>query len=170
MERDRLKKGSRPRRAFLLVALLVAVAGCGGDDPGPAQLSRAEAERELARVVALASKAPPEEFCSSPGVLEGHCRAHLEVGGAVPPSRPPVVLGTRDNLGLRSPGLILEICGTRHDGSVYFTDFLVVRVEGQLEVPDPVYWSGVSVSTGAPGELTAAPEPTPATPLSCPPA
>ena len=164
-----MKKGSKPRRAFLAAAFLMAVAGCGGDDPGPAQLSRAEAERELARVVALASKAPPEELCSSPGVLEGHCRSHLEVGGTAPPSRPPVVFGTRDGLELQSPALILEICGTRDDGSVYFTDLLVIRVEGQLEVPDPVYWSGVSMSTGTPGELTAVPEPTPATTLACPP-
>ena len=80
-----------------------------------------------------------------------------------------MVFGTRDGLELQSPALILEICGTRDDGSVYFTDLLVIRVEGRLEVPDPVYWSGVSMSTGTHGELTAAPEPTPATPLACPP-
>ena len=85
MESERLKNGSRPRRAFLAAAFLMAVAGCGGDDPGPAQLSRAEAERELARVVALASKAPPEELCSSPGVWKGTAAPTSKLAG--PPRR-----------------------------------------------------------------------------------
>ena len=150
------------------VALLVLMTSCGADEPRSAPVSRAEAERELARVVAFASEATPEEFCAAPGVAEGNCLIQVEVAGPAPASAPPRVLGARDDPGLQSRNLILTVCGNRTDGTVYVTDFMVIRVEGQLEVPGPVYWSGTKMSIGTPGELTAAPEPTPATPPSCP--
>ncbi|GAB3501595.1 hypothetical protein [Amycolatopsis cihanbeyliensis] len=112
-------------------------------------VQRAEAEAVLAEAVRLSQAGEYEALCAQLPDHRGMCDIFLRDAsreGWKPGPRPPEVTATRRQEG--DPELILELAGTRADGSRYETDFSVTRTEEGLVARFPVYWSPVNLVRG----------------------
>lgn len=118
-------------------------------------ISVEDAQSVLTHAVDLAEAGDETALCDMGGSV-GICHDFLQdVGGiqTVPTSR-PVTIGTRlmpdlycgEKLSVVG-GRVLVIKGVNISGNGYNTDFMVMRWNGKLVPYNPVYWSGMRVST-----------------------
>lgn len=151
-------------RLFAFWAAFV-ITGCGtvpGALPRPeaGPPTAAEARAILAEVVARARAGDDAGFCELGGTA---CDATLQAAGRRAPAEPPFValnVPMRDGRGAAesAEARLLVVCGATDDGRAYATEIAVVWRDGGLRAIEPIYWSGLRVST-APGDGW--PEPSP---------
>ncbi|MBE0609183.1 MAG: hypothetical protein IH609_07380 [Dehalococcoidia bacterium] len=119
-------------------------------------MTREEAEHALADVVAIATSGNFDALCSYQGVSRPTCERQLEFAGVPAPSTAPAVVSSRELRADPHPGLVLRLSGTKDSGEQYVSDLAGWRVDGKLEVQDPVYWSGTLIQELIPGETALA--------------
>lgn len=151
------------RRPFFAALLVVAVAACGSQLPGPPTFE--EANAYLARVVELAQAGDFEGLCA---IGDLNCEEHLRDAGrdSVPPEPPTVVSSTvippRQEGDQHSVGgRVLVLCGHDARGEQYVSEMLIFRDGSDLRAITPVYWGSVGISPNPVGEDPEAP------PISC---
>ncbi|WP_216216511.1 hypothetical protein [Amycolatopsis aidingensis] len=136
---------------FAIVAVLVHE-GMEHQEAEPlSPVQRDEAEAVLAEAVRLGRAGEYQALCERLPDYPHMCEQFLDSArreGWKPGPRPPEVTATRRQEG--EPELILELTGTRTDGSRYQTDFEVIRTEEGLVARFPVYWSPVNIVPGEP--------------------
>ena len=113
----------------------------------------------LDRVVVLATAGDLEASCRELGAATSMCRTHIELAGAPRPAADaPVVISSADVGDQPAPGRLLTVCGIDALGNRFESDFLVLRQDGKLVVPYPVYWSGfhIKLPEGPPPVTSAA--------------
>lgn len=153
----------RPRTtAAAVLAMLIVLSACASQlGPGPRPSdppSEAEALAFLDHIIELSRAG---EFTALCAIGSGNCEANLETAGRTVPRRDPVLVGQREqpaelygdywSASLR----ILELCGLRDDGSIYYTEIGVFSDGSQLMGGDPIFWSGMGV--GDPSHVTGPP-------------
>lgn len=146
------------QRSLSLIAgaLILALWVSCGDATDPQPVTREEAEQALADVVAIARSGDFDALCSYQGVSRPMCERRLEFAGVPAPSTAPAVVSSRELRADPLPGLILRLCGTKDSGEQYVSDLAVWRVDGKIEVQNPVYWSGTLIQELVPGETALA--------------
>lgn len=147
----------RQRSLSLLAgALILAACVSCGDATDTRPVTREEAEHALADVVAIARSGNFDALCSYQGVNQAMCERQLEFAGVPAPSTAPAVAASRELRADPHPGLVLRLCGTKDSGEQYVSDLAVWRVDGKIEVQNPVYWSGTLIQELLPGETAVA--------------
>ncbi|MFI9813680.1 ATP synthase subunit B family protein [Saccharothrix variisporea] len=129
---------------MLGVSLLIGLHAAWTEDDDPVPPTRAEAEAVLDETVRYARSGAYTLLCEAIADADATCRNLVESarqsGWAPTQDRPEVV-------GVRRSGLstVLELRGTRTDGSTFTSDFAVVRDHRGLRGSTPIYWSGVTI-------------------------
>lgn len=129
---------------MLGVSLLIGLHAAWEGDDDPAPPSRAEAEAVLDETVRYVRTGDYRSLCESIATTDGICRHLLESAqqaGWAPTQDRPEVVGVRRT----TRGTVLELRGTRADGSTFTSDFSVERDHRGLRGSSPIYWSGVTV-------------------------
>jgi len=146
------------QRSLSLIAGALILASCVscGDATDARPVTREEAEQALADVVAIARSGDFDALCSYQGVSSAMCERELEFAGVPAPSKAPAVVSSRELRADPHPGLVLRLCGTKDSGEPYVSDLAVWRVDGNIEVQNPVYWSGTLIQELVPGETALA--------------
>jgi hypothetical protein len=151
-----------PARGLLILRALVIAAGLGAcstpiqSEPPPTDPPTAEQAEELfAEVVDRAESGDWTGLCELGG---GNCEGVLEDAGmAAPASSPRIAVNEtmREARGAdeSDSSRLLVVCGDADDGTPYVTEIAVIwDTDGDLIAAEPVYWSGLSVSTSGSGE------------------
>jgi len=146
------------QRSLNLIAAALILASCAscGDATDAPPVTREEAEHALADVVAIATSGNFDALCSYQGVTQAMCERQLEFAEVPAPSTAPAVVSSRELRAGPHPGLVLRLCGTKDSGEQYVSDLAVWRVDGKIEVQNPVYWSGTLIQELVPGETALA--------------
>lgn len=146
------------QRSLSLIAGALILASCVscGDATDARPVTREEAEQALADVVAIAMSGDFDALCSYQGVSSAMCERELEFAGVPAPSTAPAVVSSPELRADPHPGLVLRLCGTKDSGEPYVSDLAVWRVDGNIEVQNPVYWSGILIQELVPGETALA--------------
>jgi hypothetical protein len=140
---------ARGVRRLILLAVALAVAGCGADPGSPP--TEAEARAFLDRVVTLAQAGDFDALCA---IGAGNCESILEEAGREVPNGLPRIVGTRTLPSTETSigGVVLELCGTLDSGDPYYSEMLVFRdlirtggIDG-LHAIEPIYWSGMGIA------------------------
>jgi hypothetical protein len=124
---------------------------------------RAEAETLLGQAVRLAQAGNYAELCETVAASHRMCRGQIDSArgaGWIPGQGHPEVRSAtfREGRGGIRPMLVLEVAGTRADGSLYRSDFAVIRTETtRLGSLTAVYWSDVRVDPASPCEAGSSP-------------
>ncbi|PPK69691.1 hypothetical protein V5P93_006666 [Actinokineospora auranticolor] len=138
--------------AIALLVGLTATAYAVSLDDGPtpvAPVSRSEAEGVLRDAVRLARSGDLAGLCQSVADVAGICLHTVEgtrQSGQHPAETAPTIVGERRQADM----LVLEVAGTRTDGTGYHADFGVLRTDSGPRGFNPVYWSGVRIGTSRP--------------------
>lgn len=150
-------------------AALIALSACSvltGSPDQPQPPSAAQAQAALADAVRLARAGEFVSLCQLGG---GNCETILDTAGRdrVPSLAPIVVLNEpmREAKGPNESGSarLLVVCGRGVDGDIYATEIAVVWQGAEVRAIEPIYWSGLSVSTaGGTGVHSELPAPSPA--------
>jgi hypothetical protein len=123
----------------------------------------AQAEELFADIVAVAVAGNLNRLCD---FGTGNCESILEAAGTMVPSAAPriavnelmsVARGTHESDTAR----LLVVCGLADDGDRYVTEIAVLWEGTRLVAAEPIYWSGMRVSTSGTGNES---EPPPASP------
>jgi hypothetical protein len=136
---------------LLAVAIVLSVlAGCDLPVPTPPLPSEAEAREYFATVVTLATTGDFEGLCSIGGL---NCEEFLDEDGRDPPTAMPWIVGVRNRLQTPTQlgGVIVEICGRKDDGALYYSEMLVFHdaLDGnRLKAIEPVYWASIRIPEG----------------------
>jgi hypothetical protein len=137
-----------------LVALLLGACSpvFGPDQRLPEPPSDADARAYLARVVALAHAGDFDALCAVGG---GNCERILEQAGPDVPTDDPTLVGQRVEQPTAAGdlssvgGRILELCGRRDDGTLYYSE-MIVFVDGRsLIAIEPIFWSGLHIASSS---------------------
>jgi hypothetical protein len=130
------------RFAILSVVAAIVLGGCGGGGAGSAEVTESEALDLLAEVIELGRGSDWDRLCQLAGnpYARAAClydaRSFLTYEQFPFPSARPAFLTSRD---ATDGARVLELCVTSAAGS-FRNDFYVLRSEGALIAPYPVYW------------------------------
>lgn len=148
----------KPSVVIAAVVLVIALAGCKGDDPATL-VSDEDARAVLGVAVGAVQSGRIDSLCAEMRAPQSTCRTHLSlVGAGSVPTQAPVVIASdavppsHDNA---NPGRLLIVCGIDGIGRQYQTGFLVYREQAGFVAPYPIFWSGTPISTQlSPGATT----------------
>lgn len=141
-------------RAALLASILAA---CTTQVPTPAPSAdiptAAEADALFSQVVERAQGGDFAGMCELGG---SNCEAILEAAGDDVPSQDPRIVLNQTMAEARGSAesdaaRLLVVCGVKDDGEVYVTEIAVLWRGDTLIAAEPVYWSGLGVSTSGSG-------------------
>lgn len=106
----------------------------------PPPPSFAEAAQLLSRTAEFAKAGDLTGLCEAVAAAEPNCKAMLQTAGT-PGREAPSIIGSRV---ASDQTMVLEVAGTRADGTPYTADFAVIRNRsGEVASMTAVYWSGV---------------------------
>ena len=111
----------------------------------------ARVEEALEQMVIFATEGRFDDLCA---MGTSNCDSILEAVPEDVPAHPPTVVSTEvaDD---GSPARVLVVCGARRAGGFYRTEMVVTWRGSEVVVLEPIYWSGMSVSVGAPPTMPA---------------
>lgn len=142
---------------LLLVATLGAalLTSCSLEPEAlPGELPTAPQAKEL--IDEVVRRAQADDFVGLCELGGPNCETILEAAGLDVPADPPTVavnLPMREARGLGEPGNVrlVIVCGLAEDGDQYVTEIAVMWDGETLLAAEPVYWSGLTVSTSGSG-------------------
>lgn len=154
---------------MLLVAPLLVVAlvlgGCSAELVSTHTPEDPATEQEALDLLDEAvQRAEANDLAGLCGMGTGNCEGVLEAAGTlVPTDRPTIVINELmtdvKGDGEAEDARLLVVCGARGDGSTYVTEMAIIPGPDGFIVSEPVYWSGLQVSTGGAGSGNEAPTP-----------
>jgi hypothetical protein len=162
----------------LRAAMVVLLASCtapssgalpDGDSPPLEPPTADQAEELFGRLVLLARAGDFNGLCE---LGAGSCEAILEMAGRNVPSADPSIVVNQTMTEARGAAesdtaRLLVVCGVADSGESYVTEIAVMWNGTELMAGEPIYWSGLQVSTSGTGhDESEAPEMT--TPPGCP--